>query len=229
MNACLFLSFKYNGHISASERSGLERLLCALPRLNKALIYTPANAQHPYIEEGSPPGLVLQLYFPNLLDLEAVLSRDGHLQALNARSEFPTLASAEIAEQTMLVRSFDVPEPSSHKSGEVRCSYLVSYEGEADDLIAWHSHYLKSHTRCVAMLPGVRELEVYTRLDWVSGSPWKKVKYMLRNKVTFDNAVAFEAALGSPVRKIVRADVSAFPPYSGPTRHIAMSTHLVTL
>lgn len=229
MNACLFLSFKFSGHMSPSEQSGLERLLRAVPRLRKALIYTPSNAQHPYVEEGPTPGVVLQLYFSDLLDLEAGLSGDGHLRALNAQTEFSALASAEIDEQAMLVRSFDVPEPRLHKIGEVRCSYLVSYEGEAVDLNAWHSHYLTSHTRCVAMLPGVRELEVYTRLDWVTGLPWKKVKYMLRNKVAFDNAVAFEAALGSPVRQIVRADVNAFPPYGGPTRHIAMSTHLVNL
>lgn len=178
------------------------------------------------MEDGTPPRLILQLYFPNLLDLEAGLSADGHLQTLNLRSEFPILASAEITEQAMLVRSFDVPEPSPHKRGEVRCTFLVSYEGKADDLNAWHSHYLESHTRCVAMLPRVRELEVYTRLDWVSRSPWQKVKYMLRNKVAFDSAAAFEAALSSPVRQIVRADFSSFPSFSGPTRHLAMSTYL---
>ena len=48
------------------------------------------------------------------------------------------------------------------------CTYLVSYEGEAEDLNAWHAHYLAKHTAHMASFPGIRELEVYTRLDWVS-------------------------------------------------------------
>ena len=71
--------------------------------------------------------------------------------------------------------------------GEPYCTYLVSYEGEADDLNAWHSHYLENHTRHMAMFPGIRELEVYTRLDWISAQPWHALNLMQRNKVAFDS------------------------------------------
>ena len=176
----------------------------------------------------SPPlGLVLQLYFANLPDLEASLSRNANLQVLNSRTEFPALASVDTTEQAMLVRSFDVAVPGCKSGSEAYCSYLVSYEGEADDLNAWHSHYLESHARCIAMLPGVRVLEVYTRLDWVSASSWRRVNYMQRNRVAFDNADALEAALSSPAREAIRADVQAFPAFTGPTRHAAMSTRLM--
>ena len=104
----------------------------------------------------------------------------------------------------MLVRPFTVPEFAPDR--DPQCTYLVSYEGEADDLNAWHAHYLESHTRHVAMLPGLRELEVYTRVDWVSGQPWSRLNYMQRNNVAFDDAEAFEAALRSPVRQAIRAD-----------------------
>ena len=88
----------------------------------------------------------------------------------------------------MLVRPFAVPEPAFETPpGEPYCTYLVSYEGEAEDLNAWHAHYLENHTRHMAMFPGIRELEVYTRLDWVS-----------RTAVA---AAAFHAAQQSRVRQ----------------------------
>jgi uncharacterized protein (TIGR02118 family) len=226
MNACLFLSFAADC-MAGDEQSGLNRLLGATPRLIKALIHTPSSAKHPYTEEGSLPGLVLQLYFANLPDLEASLSRNGHLQVLGSRTEFPALSSVDTTEQAMLVRTFDVAVPGRKSGSEAHCSYLVSYEGEADDLNAWHSHYLESHTRCIAMLPGVRELEVYTRLDWVSASSWRRVNYMQRNRVAFDNVDGLEAALSSPAREAIRADVRAFPAFTGPTRHVAMLTRLM--
>jgi uncharacterized protein (TIGR02118 family) len=103
----------------------------------------------------------------------------------------------------------------------------VSYEGEADDLNAWHAHYFESHTLHVSMLPGLRKLEVYTRLDWVSAQPWLRLNYMQRNNVAFDSFEAFEAALRSSVRRAIRADFKGFPSFTGPSRHHAMATRAV--
>jgi hypothetical protein len=104
---------------------------------------------------------------------------------------------------------------------------LVSYEGEAEDLNAWHSHYLAHHTRHMAMFPGIRELEVYTRLDWVSALPWTRLNFMQRNKVAFDSAEALDRALNSPVRHDMRADFKTFPRFTGPNNHYAMATRIV--
>jgi hypothetical protein len=35
------------------------------------------------------------------------------------------------------------------------------------------------------------------------------------------------AALHSPVRHEMRADFHTFPPFTGPTKHYAMATHIV--
>ena len=227
MNACLFLIFGFAGEAPIDEHAKLDLVLRAAPGLTRARVHTPSSAIHPYIEEGPPPALVLQLYFPDLPALEANLSRNGHLHILNSRTEFPVLSSVRIAEQAMLVRPFTVPEFAPDR--DPQCTYLVSYEGEADDLNAWHAHYLESHTRHVAMLPGLRELEVYTRVDWVSGQPWSRLNYMQRNNVAFDDAEAFEAALRSPVRQAIRADFKSFPAFTGPSRHHAMTTRSVRL
>ncbi len=115
----------------------------------------------------------------------------------------------------MLVRRFAVPDPAfKNAPDEPYCTYLVSYEGEAEDLNAWHGHYLENHTRHMAMFPGIRELEVYTRLDWVSALPWPRVNFMQRNKVAFDSPEALTHALNSPVRHEMRADFQALFPGS---------------
>ena len=229
MSTCLFLSFRSDTGPAAAETAKLDRLLRAVPTLHKALVHTPSTTSDPYVKDAPSPSLVLQLYFASLPDLEASVSRSGSLRALTSRDEFSSLAEAEATQQAMLVRPFAVPDPEPRAApGEPYCTYLVSYEGEAEDLNAWHTHYLENHTRHMVRFPGIRELEVYTRLDWVSALAWPRVRFMQRNKVAFDSPAALQAALNSPVRHEMRADFQAFPPFTGPNRHFAMATRLVT-
>ena len=228
MSTCLFLSFRFDAESAASEAAKLDALLRSAPKLEKALVHSPAIASDPYVKDGAPPTLVLQLYFAEPPDLETAVSRTGHLGALASPAEFPVLAKAEIIQQAMLVRSFAVPDPQFRTPlGEPHCTYLVSYEGEAEDLNAWHAHYLEQHTVHMASFPEIRELEVYTRLDWVSLQPWCRANFMQRNKVVFDSPAALDRALNSPVRHAMRADFNAFPKFSGPNRHYAMATRVV--
>ena len=229
MNTCLFLTFKSGSDVTAAELARLTTLVSATPKLAKALLHTPASASDPYVKDRPSPSLVLQLYFATLPGLEAVASRSGHLRALTSRDEFRDLAQAEATQQAMQVRPFAVPEPALRTPrGEPYCTYLVSYEGEAEDLNAWHTHYLENHTRHMAMFPGIRELEVYTRLDWVSALPYPRVNFMQRNKVAFDSPAALHAALNSPVRHEMRADFKSFPTFTGPNNHFAMATRVVS-
>src|SRR5258708_27525114 len=108
MSICLFLSFRLPANRSpdAGEMARLDGLLRATPRLLKALVHTPACATDPYLDDGPPPHLVLQLYFAELPDLEAALARDGHLGVLLSRDAYPDLATADVTPQAMLVRTF---------------------------------------------------------------------------------------------------------------------------
>jgi hypothetical protein len=76
--------------------------------------------------------------------------------------------------------------------------------------------------------PGIRELEIYTRLDWCGFLPWRRVDYMQRNKVVFDDAASLNAALNSPVRDEMRIDFKQFPPFTGGNTHYPMATLTVT-
>jgi uncharacterized protein (TIGR02118 family) len=216
MSVCLFLSFWTEASVGDSAK--LDRTLAAIPKLAKALVHSRASADDPYLKDDKPPQLVLQLYFAELPDLEEA---GDHVAALTS-GEFPALANADATQQAMTVRRFAVPEPATPG-----CTYLVAYQGEAEDLNAWLGHYLDSHIPTMSRFPGLRELEVYTRLDWVSALPWRRVNFMQRNKVAFDSADALTAALHSPVRHEMRADFAAFPPFTGPVTHFAMTTRVV--
>jgi len=228
MNACLFLIFRLrNAVFPVDQVARVGNLVMRLPKLARALIHTSSAASDPYVKDEEPPQLVLQLYFNTLLDLEAATAHDS-LRTLGSHDHLPAIGGANIVQQAMLVRSFAVPAPAfGNASDTPYCTYLVSYEGEAQDINAWLRHYLEKHTAHMAKFPGIRELEVYTRLDAVSLLPWRQLNCMQRNKVVFDSPEALTAALHSPVRHEMRADFDAFPPFTGPVRHYAMATRVV--
>jgi hypothetical protein len=76
----------------------------------------------------------------------------------------------------------------------------------------------------MARFPGIRQIEIYTCIDWCGFLPWKRVQHMQRNKVVFDNQAALTAALNSPVRHEMRAAFARFPPFTGPITHFPMAT-----
>ena len=91
----------------------------------------------------------------------------------------------------------------------------------------WLGYYLQHHPQIMHDFPGIREIEILTRVDWVDTLPWARLEYMQRNKLVFDSAAALEAALHSPVREAMRADRARFPPFEGGNVHYPMLTETV--
>ena len=176
------------------------------PACERALLFTPDRVHDPFLDDGPPPQSVAQLYFDSLASLEAAA------EAMRG----PWTAEA------MKVHVFPVPQP-----GAPACTYLVAYEGPADDEAAWHAHYLAHHPPIMARLPGIRELEVYLPIDWRCPASLARVRHMQRNKVAFDDARALGAALVSPVRAEMRKDYAKLPRFSGRVTHHAMLTKVV--
>ena len=204
---------------AALERIGA--ILSRVPAATEALLFTPGVTRDPYLDDGPPPALALQLYCPTIETLEAALAADGPLRDL------PALLGEGYVQQAMLVRRFPTPDPVFRvPAGAHPCTYLVAYEGMAEDLPAWLSHYLAHHAAIMTRFPGVRRVEVFTRIDWRGGLPWRRADAMQRNKVVFDDAAALTAALNSPVRHEMRADFARFPPFSGPVSHFPMTTRM---
>lgn len=224
MTVCWFALFhQVAGRLSDQELAWLDRFIAATPDLRQGLIYTPSTTNDPYLDDGPPPVLALQLYFYDISSLETALASDGHLQGFPA-----VLKNADVTQQAMLVRRFPVPDTTFRTPpGELPCTYLVAYEGKADDLNAWHAHYIANHPPIMARFPGIRQIEIYTRIDWCGFLPWRRVEHMQRNKVVFDSSAALTRALNSPVRHEMRSDFAEFPSFSGPNTHYPMLTRTV--
>jgi conserved hypothetical protein len=199
-----------------------------IPGLTRFVIHLPAASpdSDPLSKpHASSPCCALQWYFDDLGLLETALQTNGAMQRVVDRTTNAAEVDLTFAQQVMAVRSFTTPNPggtdhTDHRAE--RCTYLVSYEGEAEDFNAWLTHYITHHPPLMAQLPGIRELEIYTRLDFRSGLTIPRATAMQRNKVVFDNPDALAAALASPIRAHMKADFNAFPPYSGPTPHFPM-------
>ncbi len=197
--------------VFSESYDGIPPLVRGIRGLQKLHVYTPGRAHDPFLNDGAAPELVLQFYFDTLALLEAAC--DGALQ--------PMAPTCEV--QAMRVLPFEVPEPAMPL-----CTYLVAYEGKAEDEAAWHAHYLANHPPLMARLPGIRELEICLPVDWRSGPGWRRAQCMQRNKVGFDSAEALTAALNSPVRKEMRADYARLPAFSGRVTHYPMATSVLS-
>ncbi len=213
----LFITATHLDPAAAPDMDRVGFVVGGVPGLSHALIYTPAAAHDPYLDDGPPPALALQLYFADIADLESACARDGALQRL------PPFHGADITQQAMLARKYPVPEPAP----DLACTYLVAYTGAAEDMNAWLSHYIDHHVPLMRRFPAIRGIEICTRIDYCSFLSFRRVEYMQRNKNVFDSPEALNAAINSPVRHEMRADFHKFPAFSGPTLHYPMLTRTV--
>ncbi len=227
MSIAYFVYFELPDAAARIAPADLDRVTAVvrdLPRLKQGLVFTPTETktEHYFPDDPPSPALALQLNFGAIEDLEAALRRDGALQVLGAPDALPSLEGARVTQQAMLRRRFPVDEP--RVAPGLSCSYLVHYPGAADDLNVWHAHYIDHHPGIMCKFPGVRAIEIYTRVDWVGFMPWQRVDYMQRNKLVFDDPAALTAALFSPVNAEMRADFGQFPKFTGGNVHYPMLT-----
>jgi len=215
--------------ISAQDEVSLKQLILASPGLVLARFHTPSAARDYYTDDGHSPVFVIEAYYDQLDALEANLAEDGHLQALNALERWPSLVACQREHQVMLSRPFPVLEPVEGEPTAPQCSYLVHYPGEAEEFFTWLNYYLTHHPQIMKFFPGIRAIEIYTRVDWLDALNWSRANYMQRNKLVFDSAESLTQALNSTVRHDMRADYEKFPPFTGENRHFAMNseTHLL--
>ncbi len=206
--------------MGVAEHARLDALLAKLHGLDQALVHAPSQAHDPFLDDGAPPRLALQLYFPVIADVEAAAGRASPLAALAA--ELPALAGAAIVHEATAVRRYAVPDPRIQANPW--CTYLVAYDGPAEDANVWLDYYIANHPALMAKMPGIREIEIYTAVDCVDLLPGERIRHLQRNTVVFDSPQALTAALESPVRAEMRADYRAFPKFTGRVTHFPMIT-----
>ena len=229
MTVCYFALF-FNPadptlRIDPAETEGLRQCLKALPGLERGHIYSPAEADDMYNDDGAPPVFGFQLFFEDLHKLEAAIKNGGGLHTLVQNGGMKSLDGTDASQQAMYLRPFDVPEPGPVSPDA--CSYIVYYPGPAEDLTKWLDCYISQHPPLMKQFPGVRELEVLTRMDWIDDMPWPRAQIMQRNRIMFDSPQALTDALHSPVRIAMREDYHTFPPTLNGNKHYPMLTDVV--
>jgi hypothetical protein len=212
--------------IAREDVDAVRRMIATTPGLALANIYLPEVATDMFNKDGPSPAFGFQLYFDELAEMEAALAPSGHLQALAAPGVLSSIAGSRPTQQAMCVRPFPVDDADVRTSG-LPCSYLVHYPGPAEDMNTWLYHYVTHHPQLMRGFPGIRHIEVLSRLDWCGSLPWPRLDYMQRNRVMFDSPAALTHALQSPARLEMRADYKTFPPFSGGSLHFPMSTEAV--
>ncbi|RTM00776.1 MAG: hypothetical protein EKK32_14585 [Bradyrhizobiaceae bacterium] len=215
--------------ISAGDLAAAIEAVASIPDMTEGLLFTPLeqSVDHPYRADGAGPAFALQLRFPDLPTCEAALNRGGILSGLATGRGLSSLAGLDVTHQVMVTRRFPV-DVATHPDGTVRpCSYLVHYPGPADDMNAWNLHYIEHHPAIMRTFPDVRQIEIYTRVDWIDRLPSRRVEHMQRNKLVFDSPDALARALSSDVIKRMREDFLRFPPFVGGNKHFPMLTTTV--
>ncbi|WP_210203630.1 hypothetical protein [Breoghania corrubedonensis] len=212
------------------EIDAVRDCLAAIPGLTRALIYTPARASDLFTDDPGAPCFGFQLCYDEIEALEAAALAGGALHDLSTgaasiRLSETGLAGATVRHQAMLTRHFPVAQPRALPA--VHCSFAVHYPGPAADENAWHDHYIANHPPIMARFPGILEIEILTRLDWRDHLPWQRVHHMQRNRVAFESPEALTAALHSPVRHEMRADLACFPAFEGGNFHYPFRTEVV--
>jgi hypothetical protein len=231
MEVCLFVTAtarepavpRKPGEPAAITRVELAALLPSMADWRSVVLHTPvAGGTHDSESESEPPCFTIQFYFDELSNLEATLRSDGALAALLDPRRFPRLEACVLTHQAMAVRRFAVPVPGNAQPGETGCSDLASYDGPAEDFNAWIDRYIVTHPPIMTRLPGVRAIEIYTRLDYRCELPMSRSYAMQRNKMVFDSVDTLNAALASPVHDELRDNAGRFPPFSGAVRQFPM-------
>ncbi|CAE6794382.1 EthD domain-containing protein [Paraburkholderia haematera] len=231
MQACLFL-IGQSGPEPQVDVQALQRAATGIDGLRRLIVHEPVSGQiDPRIAApDDAPSCVLQCYFDELAPLEAALRFDGAIHSALRTAARAELQRDTFRQQIMAVRKFTPPAtPTEDEKRTQRCTYLVAYEGPAEDLNAWLTHYLQGHPPLMLQLPAIREVEIYSCLDGTSGLPFVRAQAMQRNKVVFDDPGALANALASPVRDEMRRDFHTLPPYQGAAPHFAMHSKCVNL
>jgi uncharacterized protein (TIGR02118 family) len=235
VQACLFLIGR-SGPEPLIDAHALHHAAAGIDGLRRLIVHEPLSGHvDPRIAaRDDAPSCAIQCYFDELAPLEEALRCDGTMHSALRTAARVELHADTFMQKVMAVRTFTpsaTPAANEHEHDQrtQRCTYLVAYEGPADDFNAWLTHYLHGHAPLMLQLPGIREIEIYTGLDSATGLPFAQARAMQRNKVVFDDPTALANALASPVRDEMRRDFHTLPPYHGATPHFAMRSKCVTL
>jgi uncharacterized protein (TIGR02118 family) len=200
-------------------------LVKRLPGVKSLLVMTRRAYDDPFLKDESGPLLVTHVVFDDLAALERAALSDERLAARADVANFPPFEGT-VSYQAMRDEYY-APNPAPLARPRAPACYFVLYHRPAEDEAAFVDFYRRSHPPLLADLPGIREVGVFTPLDWRDRPFVARSDLMLANLIAFDSEAAFQTALASPARRKVRRDVEQFPRYTGKCAHTAMTRRCI--
>jgi len=200
--------------------AGPAKIWCELALLRTFDAYVPSqgDAQDPYNDDGTGPGLLCTLGFSDEGSLRASVDGEMFRRGL---SGLP--ASASVTADAMERKFYSVDGEIADQVLQSPFSYVVRYHRPAEDERAFVEHYVADHPALLARLPKVRSVLCDFPLAWTDPNGFGSSDYMLGNEVVFDSIEDFNAAMASPIRHEMRAHYRKFPPFSGRNTHYPMT------
>lgn len=180
-----------------------------------ASLFTPDKAEDPYVDDGAPPALMVQIDVADRNALDALFA-DREIRSL-IEAAGPT-AKADAFE----VSAFPVSGVDDPALRTAPMSFVVRYFAPVSDEILFRSYYLENHPPIMADMPGIRNVLCYVPVNWSNPTDILGSGCILGNEVVFDSLGGLNAALASDVRHRLRDDYKSFPVKPGPSTHYAM-------
>ena len=106
-------------------------------------------------------------------------------------------------------------------------SWIVQYNGPADDPPAFHAYYRSHHVPIVHRMPGIRSLNLYSPEPWTGTARLHTVNHLLIVQAVFDDLDGLLAMRNSPQRREGLQDFNNYPKFEGPVTHQAMRSHRI--
>jgi hypothetical protein len=208
-----------NMALSSSLLDELKLSLRTLPNLIELLMFTPEEGgDDPFLKDKHPPLLVVQAMFNEINLLEKTLNSAEFQKLQNQISALP-IKNLRLIQEAMQMESFLASET---KNGLADLSYLVSYQGPAENETEFLQYYRDHHPQILMHFPDVRRVELGLPVKWTPAADIEHANRLLYCEVSFDSMSLLNTALNSPMRAELRKDFECFPPFSGAVTHFPM-------
>ena len=134
-----------------------------------------------------------------------------------------------VSHQRMSIERITPGAPDEPGAKPEAVSWIVQYNGPAEDPPAFHAYYRSHHVPIVHRMPGIRSLNLYSPEPWTGTARLHKVNHLLIVQAVFDNLDGLLAMRNSPQRREGLQDFDNYPKFEGPVTHQAMRSHRIPL
>ena len=135
----------------------------------------------------------------------------------------------EVSHQTMACERITPGGPDDPSTAGTAVSWIVQYNGPAQDPRAFHAYYRTHHVPIVNRMPGIRFLNWYVPKPSERLAGLRYVEYLQLVQAMFDDLDGLLAMRASRERKEGLQDFNNYPPFEGPVTHQAMLSRRITI